>query len=82
MILQIPVEGWFQGGEFHLKSRNETNKVFATSRNSHRYHHLTVFYDDSQMISEPLDTGSRLELVFDLCHDTNSLGRAPQHNPP
>ena len=81
MFLQIPVEDGFSGGDFELKNRNQTSETFETSRNSHRYCYLTVFYNDFNIMIDPIETGSRLELVFDLCHD-NSVGRVPQPNPP
>ena len=79
MILQIPVRGGFRGGDIYLKNRNQRT-MYKTSRNSHRYCHLTVFYNDSQRISKPLDTGSRLELVFDLCHESQFVGRPVTRN--
>ena len=51
-----------------MKNRNQRSTIFKTSRNSHRHHHLTLFYNDSQIITEPVIIGARLELVFDLCH--------------
>ena len=68
LILQIPVRNGFRGGEYQMKKGNQIGPQFKTSRNSHKYYHLTLFYNDLQIITEPVTTGARLELVFDLCH--------------
>ncbi|KAI9552346.1 hypothetical protein GHT06_022711 [Daphnia sinensis] len=76
LMLQIPVMGGFRGGDFRLKNRKQQSQLFSTSRNSNHAFHMTAFYDDCQILMEPITKGSRIVLVFNLRYKDPTIGIA------
>ena len=74
LVLQVPVAGGYCGGKFCVKRGTSLNETFAAHQNSTSSFHVTVFYDDSEIVMEPVTNGSRITLVYNLRSTTSIIG--------
>lgn len=64
-ILQLPVEGGYEGGILKVKCKGQS-KLFDNHRSSDARFYLSAFYGSFEYFVEPITRGWQLTLVFDL----------------
>ena len=72
--MQVPVIGGYCGGEFRVKTANSMSAPSTANQNSTRSFHATLFYDDSEILMDPVTYGSRLILVYNLRRRNSIIG--------
>ncbi len=65
MILQLPVKGGHEGGRFKVKYGGK-EKMFDNHKDSDRCFYVSLFYENCEHSMEPVISGRKLTLVFNL----------------
>ena len=71
-ILQLPVEGGFEGGELKVKYKGR-NETFDTTQSSPQDFYLSAYYNCCHQNVEPLKRGCKISLFFTLTWTNSKL---------
>ena len=74
LILQVPVIGGYFGGKFRVKTESNISQPSTAPQSSNNDFHATLFYDNSKILMDPVTSGSRIILVYNLRRTTSIVG--------
>jgi hypothetical protein len=71
-ILQLPVNGGHDGGNFHVEYKGR-KATYEDQVDSHKLSSLSSFYDSCQYVMKPITRGWKLTLVFNLVWTNSTI---------